>query len=310
MTKKRLAAIGECMLEFFKLQQQDYQLSFAGDTYNVALYCRRCSDFDQLEVDYVTALGDDPYSQMMLDAWKSEGIGVDYVRRMPGRMPGLYLIDNDESGERHFNYYRSESPARNVFDDVEGDNLIVLLQGFDVLYLSGISVGILLPESRQKLYDLLTAAKAQGTVIIFDNNYRPKLWRDVNEARQEFTKILRYVDIALPSFDDARHLFGDETPEDTAIRLRDLGVAEMVIKSGHKGYYLVNDDIKEHIAIESVKNVVDTTAAGDSFNGAFLAKHLSGMNIKDSAAYAAKVAAVVIQHKGAILPKSIKLHDI
>lgn len=171
------------MLEFSNQVGQDYRLAFAGDTYNAAYYARMCAPKEHLEISYVTALGDDPYSSQMLAAWSALEINVEHVRRLPGYLPGLYLLHNDEQRERHFYYYRSQAAVRHLFDGDEGDNLIQQLNSLDAIYFSGITLAVLLPESLDKFYFLLVAAKKQGTTIIFDNNYRAKLWDNARDAQ-------------------------------------------------------------------------------------------------------------------------------
>ena len=96
MTK--VASIGECMIELRHRGERELDLGFGGDTLNFAVYLARLSRGRDVAVDYVTALGDDPYSDAMLAAWQAEGIGCDLVARLPGRLPGLHTIRTDARG--------------------------------------------------------------------------------------------------------------------------------------------------------------------------------------------------------------------
>jgi len=300
MTIRRLAAIGECMLEFSEISAEQYHLSFAGDTYNTAVYFQRCSADTPLKVDYVTALGDDEYSQKILQSCVREKIGVDYIRQIANQVPGLYLINVDQSGERHFYYYRALSPARNMFAGEKGDELCQSLLKFDAIYFSGITLAVLLPESRQKFLNLVVLAKKQQKLICFDGNYRPRLWPDVKTAQTTINAVMHHVHIAMPSFEDEHLLFGDSSPAKTADRLLNCGVSEVVVKCDAKGYLLANPKRQQWVGIHPVKPV-DTTGAGDSFNGAYLAKRFMQETPEAAAAYAAALAAQVIQHRGAII---------
>jgi 2-dehydro-3-deoxygluconokinase len=100
----RVAAIGECMLELRHRDERLLELAFAGDSFNTALYLARCNPRERLTVDYVTALGTDPYSAAMLQSWREEGIGTGAVALLPGKLPGLYFIRTDAVGERSFFY--------------------------------------------------------------------------------------------------------------------------------------------------------------------------------------------------------------
>jgi len=300
---KRFAAIGECLIEMSHQDEQHCRIGYAGDTYNVAVYCARSSGSETLTVDYISAVGDDPYSKAMLQAWQNEGIHADFVRRLKGRMPGLYFIRTDGSGEREFYYYRSESAARDMFKSEQGADLLKRLSEFDYLYFSGISIAILDEKSRQQFFAALQLAQKKQTMICFDSNYRERLWSSVEEAREVMARFLSTVDIALLSFDDEQALFGEDTPELIAERAHQAGVPEVVVKRGGQGYFLSTPDFTEWVPITPLEKVVDATAAGDSFNGAYLAARIQGLDSKRAGELGSEMTARVIQFPGAIIPK-------
>ena len=299
----RFAAIGECMIELTERELNTYVKKFAGDTLNTAVYLLRHSDPKQVSVDYITAVGEDRYSTDMLAYWKQEKINVDHVRRIPGKLPGLYLIHNDQSGEREFYYYRSESAARDMFIGSVGDFLCQQLLTFNTIYLSGITLAILPEASREKLIRALREAKKAGISIAVDINYRPRLWPNVKGAKSAIQQLLACASIALPSLEDVHQLFFDKTPEETAKRLHELGVGEVVVKQGRQGYFVATMNRQSCVPIKPVENPVDTTGAGDSFNGAYLAARIAGLDPIQAAKKGAEVAAVVIMHPGAITPR-------
>src|SRR5438128_7655836 len=110
--KKRVVAIGEVMIEMARGNDGRYGAACGGDTFNTAVYLARAG----AEVAYATALGDDPYSEGILALAAAENVARDLVMRVPGRMPGLYLIDNDASGVRRFYHWRDSAPARGLFE--------------------------------------------------------------------------------------------------------------------------------------------------------------------------------------------------
>src|SRR3954452_25326751 len=85
----RIASIGECMIELRQMPGGHLTRSFGGDTLNTAVYLARLG----AEVDYITALGDDPLSDEMIAGWQAEGIGTERVMRLKGKLPGLYMIE-------------------------------------------------------------------------------------------------------------------------------------------------------------------------------------------------------------------------
>lgn len=301
MTRPQIGVVGECMVELRHLDADTLRLGFAGDTLNTAVYLARCLG-SAGQVHYVTAVGDDAYSDRMVARWAEEGIVVDRVARVAGATPGLYLINVDDAGERSFTYYRSESPARRLYDTVEPPGPSGL-DGYDTVYLSGITLSVLSPAGRERLWDLLAAARQAGTAVAFDTNYRPAGWPDPTAARDAITRTLRLTDIALPTMDDERSLFGDDDPAATVHRLRDLGVREVVVKLGAAGCLAAGADWWEQVAGQPAVEVVDTTAAGDSFNGAYLAARLVGRDPVAAAREGNRLAADVIGHGGAIIPR-------
>ena len=297
---KRVAAIGECMVELRDLGAGKMERGFGGDTLNTAVYMARQAS-GSASVDYVTALGDDPFSDEMLEAWQKEGLNTSLVARLPGRRPGLYVIKTDETGERSFFYWRGEAAARDLLKDPFGLKAVESLVGYDLVYLSGITLGILDGESRSRLFSLLDEIKAEGGRVAFDGNFRPALWPSFDVARAEMEKALRRSDIALPSFDDEASLFGDGSPEETLERLRGLGVREAVVKNGAETGLLLSENQVTAVTPKKVIEVVDTTAAGDSFNGAYLAARLLGRTAVEAVAEGHKLAAYVVARRGAIV---------
>src|SRR6185436_9908723 len=131
---KRVAVIGECMLELKGEAFGAMTLGYGGDTFNTAVYLRRCGAAAGLEVAYATAVGEDQLSTGLLARWREQGIDTRLVRRLPGRMPGLYMIEVDGRGERSFHYWRDTAAAKAYFD-VERTPLEAHADEFDALYL-------------------------------------------------------------------------------------------------------------------------------------------------------------------------------
>jgi 2-dehydro-3-deoxygluconokinase len=303
---KRVATIGECMIELRHTDAQTLKLGFGGDTLNTAVYLARAGRDAGIRVDYITALGDDRYSQGMLDGWREDGIGTDLVARLPGRLPGLYIIRTDERGERSFTYFRSAAAARDMLRDGRDKQLAERLAGYACLYLSGITLSILDDGQRQSLMDILDGLRAGGTQVAFDSNYRPVGWPRIDDARKWMNEAFRRCDIALPTLDDEQRLFGDGDAHTCLARLRGIGVCEIVLKLGSEGSLIwsAGASAATRIAPMTVAKIVDTTAAGDSFNAGYLYGRLTGKEPAAAAAIGNRLAAVKIQHPGAIIARN------
>ncbi|MEQ4531497.1 MAG: sugar kinase [Mixta sp.] len=306
MAGKKIAVIGECMIELSQ-QGEALKRGFGGDTLNTAVYIARQTSADQLAVEYVTALGNDSFSNDMLAAWQQEGVRTDLVQRLENRLPGLYVIETDAHGERTFSYWRNEAAARFWLQSPQAEAICQQLIQFDYLYLSGISLAILTAEDRQKLMNLLTTCRANGGKVIFDNNYRPRLWSNREEAQQAYQAMLACTDIAFLTLDDETALWGDAPTEQVIARTRAAGVSEIVIKRGAEACLvaLSDESLLEVPAVRLEKEkIVDTTAAGDSFSAGYLAVRLCGGSPEEAAVRGHLTASTVIQHRGAIIPLS------
>lgn len=297
----QVVAIGECMIELSDRGQGMLALGYAGDTLNTAVYLKRAAG-PRIAVDYLTALGDDPYSDSMLAFWQAEEIGTDSVPRLAGKLPGLYMIRTDPAGERRFLYWRSAAAAKLMFEAPETLALGDRIAAADLAIFSGITLSILSDAGRDRFFEVLTAARAAGTIIAYDGNYRPAGWPHAEAARSCFRRFLKLVDVALPSVDDEANLFGPGDAQAVAARLHDLGVAEVVVKQGEAGSLLSLGGTQQIVPVETLVKPVDTTAAGDSFNAGYLAGRLQGQSPAEAARFGGSVAAAVIQHRGAIIP--------
>ena len=291
----RIVSVGECMVELSGAGQGLWRQAFAGDTFNTAWYLRALMPADA-QVDYLTCVGQDAISQAMVDFIAGAGIGTGCISRHPTRAPGLYMIDLKD-GERSFTYWRDSSAARCLADDP--DHLARCLLGADLVYFSGITLAILTPDRRR---DLLAALAASGARVAFDSNMRLRLWSDADEMRDWIMKAAAVAHIALPSFDEESQYFGDADPARTAARYRDAGVAEVLVKNGGGDMLGIDAEGRSHpLPCPERITPVDTTGAGDSFNGGYLSARLAGQDMEHAATRGHATAAEVIRRPGALI---------
>ncbi len=298
---KRIALIGECMIELNGTPFGEMSQTYGGDSLNTAVYLSRCTA-GALEVSYITAMGADGLSREIVRRWADEGIRTEGVLTDGQRQPGLYLIQLNAAGERTFLYWRSESAARYLLSHPEFPRAERVLDGADMIYLSGISLAVLPPDDRIRLLERLERRAAAGIPIAFDTNYRPRLWASADEARTVFRRMFSVTALALVTEEDETALWGDG--EDAAVRLRRFGVKDIVVKKGSEGCLCLEHGRETPVCIPcpEVKKPVDTTSAGDAFNAGFLAGFTAGKTFEESAVQGHRLAAAVISRKGAIIP--------
>lgn len=293
-------AIGECMVELLREDSGTAQVAYSGDTYNTAVYLRRVASqlAAQVQVQYLTGVGDDDESEQMQARWRADDI-VDDSIVVPGAAPGIYLISTDDDGERSFTYWRHDSAATRLLTGIEW---IDRVDG-DLIFVSGISLQLMSAESRAALVARLSHLRQQGTRVAFDSNYRASAWDSAAEAREAMDAVLTVTDIALVTLADEIELGGCHDLASCVEHLTGSGIAETVVKGGPDGAWVVRNGEIEHVATSPVE-AVDTTGAGDSFNGGYLAARLAGRDVVEAATVGNRVAHEVVQQRGAIIDES------
>ncbi|GAA6181225.1 sugar kinase [Shimia sp. NS0008-38b] len=295
----KIACVGEVMIELIANDSDTARIGVAGDTFNTAYYINALLADTEVSTSYVTALGDDAFSDRILKTIQGHGIKTNAIERRAGQMPGLYAIETDDAGERSFSYWRSAAAARSIFTPPCAVPIEVL-NGFDLVLFSGISMAILPPETRAKVLDWIDSFRANGGLLAYDSNHRPRLWESVEVARATNVAMWQRADIALPSVDDEMDLFGDASEADALTRLQSYGVTFGALKRGDKGPLNIATGAPLENALAAPK-VVDSTAAGDSFNAGFLAAIAKGKDVTDAMALGHSLAAYVVTKRGAIL---------
>lgn len=299
-----ISVIGECMVELQKSGEL-YNPNFGGDTLNTALYLARLVNGKNISINYVTGIGEDIFSQKMVKAWQAENINTDLVHTSATKNAGLYVIDTDSDGERSFHYWRSDSAARYWLLDVSVPDLVSKLSQSQWIYLSGISLAILPKQALEILFDVLHQCHRQGTKIAFDNNYRANLWSSREEAQSAYRRILKMTDLAFLTFDDEQALFGDASESQSIERAQAMGIDEIVIKRGSNACFVVKDDQLHEVPARHISNIIDTTAAGDSFSAGYMASRFIECDVLKAAAMGHLLAGTVIQYPGAIIPLDV-----
>jgi 2-dehydro-3-deoxygluconokinase len=298
--KSGVICVGEVLIELARGSDGRFSPSCGGDTFNAAIYLARAG----LNVAFASAVGDDPYSNSVMALATAEGVSSDLILRIPGRQPGLSLVESGTAGERVTRYWRDSAPACELFELPDWVRIAERLTAARLIYFSGITLSLYSTLGLGRFLAALEVARQQGVKIAFDGNFRPRAWKgDLQRTRAVFIETLKRVDIALPTFDDEAVLWGDPSPESTVERLQAFGIGEIVVKNGPNSALVTIGGNQEFVPVPEVVVPIDATAAGDAFNAAYLAARLSGTIPVDAAGAAHRLAGTVIRHPGSLLPR-------
>jgi len=262
-----ILSIGEAMAELSTqgaLQTaESFVLDYAGDTFNTAVAVARLGS----QAGFLTCHGQDAFAQGLRQRLKSEGI-VDAGCRITSDPTGLYFVSIDEAGEGQFTYYRQNSAASKLSED---DITVELIQNCKLVYSSGISMAIS-KSCRKAVSKAFQMARDFGSTTAFDPNYRVKLWDSSETAHSCFKEIAPYIDFCFPSYPLDAHYFSQPilSPEDLVIGFQSLDIPNVLVKAASQGVYVNCDGPIKHYPAYAVEHVINTTGAGDAFNGGFL----------------------------------------
>ncbi len=290
--RSRIVCLGEAMVELTP-QHGRWNVHYGGDTLNVALHLTRMGH----DVAYLTALGGDPFAGNMRRAWAREGMDVSLVLTDARRTTGLYSIDTDENGERHFSYWRGESAARAMFLAPGIDAAIETARDADLLFFSLITLAILPDEARELVLGLARKVRAAGGKVAFDSNYRPRLWESPEKARAWRDRAAAVATYGLPSLEDELRLGAPGGPAVILDHWRRCGCEEVVVKMGGSGIMLPDGT---EVKPEAQLHALDTSGAGDAFDAGYLAARLRGASLTAAAAQGQRLAGWTVMRAGAI----------
>lgn len=284
--------IGEAMLELSG-SAGNWQLGYGGDTLNTAIHMARAGQ----DVAYLTAIGCDALSARLKQDWVGEGLDTALVLDHPARSTGLYAISTDAQGERSFSYWRDTSAAREMFDLPASEDAIARAAQADCLAFSLITMAILPDHARARLLELARIVRGSGGQVVFDGNYRARLWRDASEARHARDAAISVATIGLPTLDDETALSGERDAGAVAAHWQGLGCMETVVKLGAGGCRLPSGEV---ITPPNILAPVDTSGAGDAFNAGYLTARRNGADERSAALAGHALAGWTIMRPGAI----------
>lgn len=286
-----LVCLGEPMMEFNQQPDGRYLRGHGGDTANCAVAAARSG----ATVGMLAHLGDDRFGHSFLELWQSEGIDATGVALRRDAPTGIYFVEHDDTGH-HFSYRRNGSAASRM---TATELPFATLDSARILHVSGISQAIS-DTAADSVFAAIERVRAAGGQVSYDCNLRLALW-PLARARAVIHEAMAQCDIALPGLDDARQLTGLDDADAIVDFYLQLGATVVALTMGMDGTLVATAQLREHIAPYPV-NAVDATAAGDTFDGAFLAEWLRHGDAFRAARYANAAAALSTLGYGAVGP--------
>ncbi len=288
MQQLDIAAIGECLVEFLELEDGRYAQSYAGDTLNTLFYASRLG----LKTGYVTAIGQDPYSEGINLLLDTERIDRTICANDDG-VNGTYFVLGKGATKR-YHFLRKHSAATRMLEHIDKSKLKSYLLKTKVLHLSLTSIGI--QSERDRLIDILSLI-ASDVKICLDSNYRASVWSDREDAQEWYEQALPYVSMLFVTDTDHDAIYGKESFVHAIKRYQSFGVNRLAYRMGEKGSIIFDGKAQTVLACEDI-NVVDTTGAGDAYNAGFIRAMLQGRSFSDCGRFATACAATAIEEMG------------
>ncbi len=299
---KKIVFAGEAMLELTRAGSEQFNRAFAGDVYNSSVYLKRA--FPEHEISFMSGVGKDTLSDQFLDVLATEQVDSTFMGRSDVSNMGIYMVNTDEHGERSFLYWRNSAAAKEVMS-LLSDEQNESLKTADIFFFSGISLAILPNGERAAFFELLKTLKDSGTTLIFDPNYRARLWGSEDEAKQAMIAAFELSDWLMPGVEDFADLFGLNTVDDVVEYCAQYQFDELVIKQGSDSVHVVRGGETQVLPVIPSEKVVDTTSAGDAFNGVYLGARVSGNEPDKACQLASYLAARVVETPGAIMKRDL-----
>ncbi|UKH19198.1 ribokinase [Actinobacillus pleuropneumoniae] len=260
-----------------------YHIAYGGKGANQAVAAARVRNTSLVEVDFIACIGADDIGRAMKQAFVQDGINPEHIVEVADQMTGIAMIQVADSGENSI--VISAGANANLDESVVAQHQATIERADCLL--------VQLETPLQAVEKALKIAKANHTQVIL--NPAP--------AQPLSDEILANIDMITPNETETALLTGiqvvdEQTAQQAANVFHQKGIQTVLITLGAKGAFLSENGNGEIIAGFKV-TPVDTTAAGDTFNGALAVALLEGKSMRDAVMFAHKASSISVTRMGA-----------
>jgi sugar/nucleoside kinase (ribokinase family) len=279
-----LLSIGETLVDFISVEETDWLLNaytfrkyLGGSPANIATYVAKLGG----KAAVVSKTGIGAMGRFVKEELQRAGVMTDYMV-MDHRVHTSVIFVSRTKHTPDFEAFRDGDYHLEAKEVEEA-----ALQRARVVHASTFALSR--EPCRSAVETAFQRAHKLGKIISLDPNYSPQIWPDYREAKEVLPRMLSYATITKPSLDDAIRFFGrDKSPEKYIELYHDTGPEVVVLTMGADGILLSEGGQLIHIPARPVE-IVDATAAGDSFWAGFLVALLDNNPLKRCALFAREI---------------------
>ena len=237
------------------------------------------------EVNFITKVGKDSHADMAFSLYKDAGVNVDYIIQDPSLSTGVAGIMIDENGNNAINVF-SGAAAHLKNDDIDKNLELIKKSKIFLTQMETPDSTTIYAIKKAKENDCLTILNPAPARKMNKDDFKLLDFFTPNETEAEF-----YLNKKIDTEQDIKNAAAD---------FLNMGVKNIIITLGEKGSYFANENEEYFINAFKLKNeVVDTTGAGDAFNGALAVALAKDFSYKDAILFANKVAGISTTRLGA-----------
>jgi len=256
-----------------------------------------------VSASFIGKVGEDGFGRLLIDVIDNYGVGTEYMSLTRTACTTLAFVTLSDEGDRSFTFARKPGADMMLSEDDIPDGLF---SSGDILHFGSLG---LMPDSLSKTAHkkAILAAKSAGALISFDPNIRLLLWDDVRVLKATILEYLPFADIIKVSDDELDLIFGTDDEKAAASYCFTNGASVLFVTRGKNGAAVYTPTYSSEAAGLPV-TVLDTTGAGDAFNGAMLSRFV-GMPVReclipeiltDTLRFANTAGSITVTRKGAM----------